>query len=131
MTSKFLSTGELARRLADAQASSPAATQGRVLVNSNLRLALVRFAGAEGFSSLLRRALATSGAAASLLKHASVQSDGSIELTEQIAALDDLLWQKAAVTVTAELLQLLITFIGEPLTWRLVREACPEVFPDE
>ena len=38
---------------------------------------------------------------------------------------------EAAVAITAHLLGLLVTFIGEPLTLRLVREAWPDASLDE
>jgi hypothetical protein len=34
------------------------------------------------------------------------------------------LWHESVIVVTTKLLELLIAFIGEPLTRRIVREAC-------
>lgn len=100
-----------------------------MLVNENLRLSLTRFAGTEGFASLVRRSLRLASATIPTLQGAELRADGQVEA--QLFAHDDVLWREAATAVTAQLLVLLVTFIGEPLTRRLVREACPETAPDE
>jgi len=123
---------DLARSLLSASqvASSPDA-QGAGLVNENLRLSLTRFAGADGFASLLQRALALASAQLPTLQGAKVGAEGRIDGLERICTQDDIVRQEAALAITAQLLELLVTFIGEPLTRRLVREACPETPPEE
>jgi hypothetical protein len=100
-----------------------------VLVLEKLRVSLTRFAGADGFTALLRRALALARAEFPSLHSITEKSDGSLEGLEEVAAdkgnsgADG---SNAAVAITAHLLGLMVTFIGEPLTVRLVCEAWPE-----
>jgi hypothetical protein len=108
-----------------------------VRVCEKLRVSLTRFAGPDGFASLLRRALTLARAEVPALQAIQVNPDGSLEGLEQLAARE---WQPgsdwhggadAAVAITAHLLVLLVTFIGRPLTLRLVREAWPDMSLDE
>jgi len=118
---------EMARSLIAASQSVPDPdARAAVLVNENLRLSLVRFAGADGFVALLRRALALASEQMPMLQHAKVGADGRTEDLDRLFNHDDAVRQEAAAAITAQLLELLVTFIGEPLTRRLVREACPE-----
>jgi hypothetical protein len=123
---------DLARALvaADAPAFS-ANTPGSGLVNESLCRSLVRLAGADGFVALLRRALALASTQLSALRGAKVSADGRMNDLDQSVMQDHRMRQEAAVAITVQLLELLITFIGEPLTRRLVRDACPELPPDE
>ena len=93
-------------------------------VSETLRISLTRFAGADGFTSLLRRALALASAEAPALQGVKVAADGRMVGFEEMVANSDA--NEAAVAITAHVLWLLVTFIGEPLTLRLVREAFPE-----
>lgn len=108
-----------------------------VRVCEKLRLSLTRFAGADGFASLLRRSLTLARAEVPELRGVQINPDGSLEGLEQLAARE---WKpgsswdggaEAAVAITAHLLGLLVTLIGRPLTLRLVREAWPDVSLDE
>ncbi len=90
-----------------------------------LRISLTRFAGAEGFSSLLRRAIALARTEVPALHGITVKADGSIEGLEELAEGAGSGGVEAAAALTAHLLGLLVTFIGEPITLRLVREAWP------
>ncbi len=65
------------------------------------------------------------------LSRVSVNPDCSMEGLEALAADDADGGVKAGTAITAHLLGLLVTFIGEPLTLRLVREAWPDVPLDE
>ena len=84
-----------------------------------LRIALTKVAGSEGFAALLRRALALAGAQVPTLQSVKIKPDGHLEGLDEVDA-------DAAVALTAHLLGLLVTFIGEPLTLRLLREAWPD-----
>lgn len=123
---------ELARRLV---ASSPIVSdprmQGATLVNESLRDALAQFAGTEGFLALLRRALALAGAELPALQGAKVSAQGRIEGIEQFLTHAGTAREEAAVAVTAHMLDLLVTLIGEPLTRRLVRQAYPKASLEE
>jgi hypothetical protein len=120
------STRDLARRLlaASRTASDPRAHEA-VVVNEKLRISLTQFAGADGFASLLRRALALASAEVPALRSAKVSADGRLEGFEQLAGHAGTVGGEEAVAITAHLLGLLVTFIGKPLTLRLVREAWP------
>ena len=105
------------------------------VVIEKLRIPLTRFAGAEGFASLLRRALMLARADVSSLQSVKVGSDGRLEGIEQLAAETGAgaagAGAEAVAAVAERLLELLVTFIGERLTLRLVREAWPDTFLDE
>ena len=107
-------------------ASDPHVLEAAVVIEK-LRISLTRFAGAEGFASLLRRALTLASADVSSLHRVKVGADGRLEGIEQLAAETG----EAVVAVAAHLLDLLATFIGEPLTLRLAREAWADTSLDE
>lgn len=114
---------DLARRLLAAEAAtsctSPLPSHAAVRVCDKLRISLTRFAGADGFASLLRRALVLARADLPALQSIQIGADGGLEGFEQLGA-------GTAAAITAHLLGLLVTFIGEPLTLTLVREAWPD-----
>ncbi len=112
--------------LADSQAAPGAHGDEAVLVNEKLRTSLIQFAGADGFAALLRRALALASAEAPALRSATVSADGRLKGLEQLASHEGSVARGAAVAITTQLLELLVTFIGEPLTLKLVRESWPD-----
>ena len=124
---------DLARRMLAAEAASQSATDAHVnegvRVCEKLQVSLTRFAGADGFTSLLRRALALARAEVPALQRIEVKPDCSI--LEQLAADSSKGATDAAVAIIAHLLGLLVTFIGAPLTVRLVGEAWPAALLDE
>ena len=116
---------DIARRLlAASQTVSDPHVPEAVLVSDRLRASLTRFAGADGFTSLLRRALALARAEVPSLQSVKVGADGHLEGFEQLAADTGM---DVAAAVTTQLLGLLVTFIGEALTLALVREAWPDI----
>ncbi len=126
------STRDLARRLlAECQAAPGAHVHEAVAVSEKLRVTLTKFAGSEGFASLLRRALALATAEAPALHGVKIGADGQLEGFEKIVADTGAAGGEAAVAVTAHLLGLLETFIGRSLTLRLVREAWPATLLNE
>ncbi len=135
MNTPSISMQNLARRLLDAEAATQSATDARVpeavRVLETLRISLTRFAGADGFSSLLRRALALTRAEVPALQTVKVTTDGRLEGLAEVVADASNGGADAAVAITAHLLGLLMTFIGEPLTLRLVSEAWPDALLDE
>jgi hypothetical protein len=94
-----------------------------------LREPLTKLAGTAGFSSLLSRALALSKRQAPALNGLQVEADGS--LVGSNGVLQDVAVAKAerhgGEVLVAELLHLLVTLIGAPLTLSMVREAWPDV----
>jgi hypothetical protein len=123
---------ELAQKLLEGSQlqHGPRAT-GAVLLNERLQLSLVRFAGVDGFASLLRRAVAMTSAKIPALRNVEVGADGRIEGLDPGFAQDHVLWQAAAIAVTVQLLDLLVVFIGESFTRRMVHEACDEPSSNE
>ncbi|MGI8977986.1 MAG: hypothetical protein ACR2FY_02050 [Pirellulaceae bacterium] len=120
MATPSASTRDLARRLLAVEAASRSATgapeHSAVRVCEKLRISLTRFAGSDGFTSLLRRALALARVEVPAARSITVKADCSMEGLEGDGAAE------AVAAITAHLLGLLVTFIGEPLTLRLVRE---------
>jgi hypothetical protein len=117
--------------LAASKTASDPHVHEAVLVNEKLRVSLTQFAGSDGFAALLRRALALASAEVPALRSAKVRPDGRVEGLEQLASHWGSRGGEVAVAVTAHLLELLLTFIGESLTLKLVREAWPETSSDE
>jgi hypothetical protein len=126
---------DLARRLLALEAASNNAPGARVhealRVCEKLRISLTRFAGADGSASLLRRALALSREEVPSLQTVTLKPDGSLEGLEALAADPTNGGPEAAVAITTHVLGLLETFVGEPLTLRLVQLTWPEASRDE
>jgi hypothetical protein len=116
---------------AASQAGANSRMHEAVRVCEKLRVCLIRFAGADGFTALLRRALALARAEVPALHGITEQADGSMEGLEELAADAPDAGIDAAVAITAHLLGLLVILIGEPLTVRLVGEAWPNTSWDK
>jgi hypothetical protein len=121
---------EFARRLVALEATrgdpSVASESDAVRVCEKLRLPLSKLAGVAGFRSLLSRAVALARAELPSLVTMHVGTDGSLAGLDGPGLDQDTgAGGQAGVVVVAQLLGLLVTFIGEPLTLRLVREAWP------
>ena len=128
------STRDLARRLLAVEAASKSAADARVheavRACEKLRVSLTRFAGPDGFASLLRRSLALARAEVPALQAVNFKSNGSLEGLEAVAADPNNGGPDAAVAIITHLLGLLITFIGAAMTVRLVGEAWPDALLD-
>ncbi len=88
--------------------------------------------GPTGFRALLTRALALSAAEVSWLRAVQIKADGSLAGWEAPPApqdADEL--REGGVVLLAQLLGLLVLFIGGVLTVRLVREVWPKVRLDD
>ena len=132
MDTPSLSVRALAKRLVAIEAAIQA-TEGTgphqaLRVCQKLRISLTRFAGSAGFESLLRRALALARLEVRSLHGTEIKPDCSIEGLEELVGNDA---TEAGAAITAHLLGLLVTFIGQPLTLRLVRETWPDAHLDE
>ena len=95
------------------------------VVCEKLRMSLAALAGVAGFRSLLSRALAVVDV--EWLKSVKVEPDGSLiglEVTSGLSA-DEI--ARGETILVAQLVSLLITFIGDTLTLRLLQDAWPEV----
>ena len=119
---------DLATRLLALEAASgaPDHAQEATRVCERLRVSMMRFAGAEGFVALLRRALVLARAEFPELQNVRIGAEGRMEVLDQGGAPAANLGAEAAAAIAAHLLGLLATFIGEPLTLRLMREAWPD-----
>jgi hypothetical protein len=118
-----------ARRLLSAEAAiqpaSDADVHDWVRVIEKLRISLTRFVGADGFIALLRRALALARADVPSLQSVKIAADGRLEGLEGFAGNGDNN-AEAGTAITAHLLGLLVTFVGESLTLRLMSDVWPD-----
>jgi hypothetical protein len=97
-------------------------------VFDKLRPHLATLMGTGGFCALFSRALALATAEVPGLCTVRVRADGSLEgLAELHSRLGADKFFEGRVILLAQLLGLLMAFIGENLTLRLVREVCPKV----
>jgi hypothetical protein len=92
---------------------------------------LSKLAGAAGYRSLLSRAVALAQAEAPVLRTLHVLPDGKLlGFHEATEGMDTAELARSEATLVAHLLGLLYTFIGEPLTLQLVKEAWPAITHD-
>jgi hypothetical protein len=96
-------------------------------VCERLRQPLINLAGVAGFRSLLSRALTLARAEAPSLSAVQVAADGSVKGLDELASQTDKERSRdgGAILIT-QLIGLLLTFIGEGLTLRLVQDVWPE-----
>ena len=121
---------ELARRLV-AEAAQENSSDPRLDVTNQvieeLRAHLIKLTGVVGFRSLLSRALTLAKAEAPSLDMVQVRADGSLEgfagIEHSLATGKE---AHAGIVLLAHLLELLVTFIGEPLTLRLIGDKWPD-----
>jgi len=89
---------------------------------------MVTLMGNGGFRALLSRSLAVANAEVHWLRALHIKADGSLEGLEALhAQLDPDDFLEGRVVLLAQVLGLLVAFIGEKLTLRLVREVWPKV----
>lgn len=132
MATPSTSVRELARRLLLVEAAITTATDEHEAerVCEKLRISLTRFAGANGFTALMRRSLALSRAEVPALETVKLKADGCMEgFRDLTVATGD--GNEAGAALTAHFLWLLVTFVGEPVALRLVRDAWPDLTIDQ
>lgn len=110
----------------EANKSSGAKAPAAFGVVEKLRRPLSELTGATGFRSLLSRALALAHGEVRWLRAVHVKGDGSLECPAEMAQLHQKEIAHAEVVLITHLLGLLVTFIGEGLTFRLLEEVWPE-----
>ncbi len=124
-------TRDLARRLIAHELSENKSSETKnpapFLVDQKLRALLVTLMGSVGFQALLSRALALTNAEGPWLRAVTLKADGSFERLDELG--EDQIFEGGVVLLT-HLLGLLVAFIGEDLTLRLVGEIWPELSPD-
>jgi hypothetical protein len=122
---------DLARQLLAFEAKRDNSSETRVdvavQVIEELRLRLIKFAGVDGFRSLLSRALTLAKAEVPSLNMVHIGADGSVEGFDGIEGSKEAgAATQAGTVLLAHLLELLVTFIGAPLTLRLVHDKWPD-----
>jgi hypothetical protein len=127
-----LNVPDLARQLIakERQAAGPAGAgeASGFRVCEKLRQPLAVFAGVTGYRSLLLRALTLAKAEAPGLDAVQVEADGSLRsTTKPDKPQAPSVASRAELALTGQLLGLLVTFIGEALTLRLVHDVWPEI----
>jgi hypothetical protein len=101
-------------------------------VCEKLHLHMATFMGSTGFRALLKRSLVLATAEVPWLRTVRIKDDWSFEGLEELQtqiSQDELF--EGGVTLLAQVLGLLVIFIGEVLTVRLVREVWPKVSVDD
>jgi hypothetical protein len=97
-------------------------------VTDKLRPHLATLMGNGGFRALLSRALALAGAEVPWLRALHVKADGALEgLQAPHRQLDPAEFLEGKVVLLAQLLGLLVAFIGTSLTLRLMGEIWPQL----
>ena len=122
---------QLARRLLSYEAAvsknSKATESAAARVCEKLREPLCSLAGVAGFRSLLSRALALARAEAPSLTAVLVGTDGSLKGLDELEPQKDKdLSNAGGAILVAQLLGLLLTFIGEGVTLHLVQDVWPD-----
>lgn len=121
---------ELARRLLALEATNRAESNEHEAerVCEKLRVALTRFAGADGFFALMRRSLALARVEVPALEGVKLRPDGCFVGFDAALGCNG---TEAGAALTSHFLWLLVTFVGEPIALRLVSEAWPDVLTDD
>ncbi len=114
----------------EADAGRPRSETAAFRVSEKLRLALTTVLGAIGFRELLARAVVLAKADAPELSPVQVKADGSLQGLSKGGRRSGQ-GANGEVTLIAQLLGQLDTFIGEALMWRLVQGAWPKATLDE
>jgi hypothetical protein len=126
-----------AKRLIEYETQGNKSTPGKALaafeICEKLRPPLAALMGNGGFRAILGRALALAIEEVPGLHTLSVKPDGVLEGVQELhAQLDANKFFEGGVVLLAQLLGLLVAFIGESLTLRLVREVWPRLsLPDD
>ena len=112
--------------------ASGSRTPAACRVGEKLRPQLAALMGNVGFSALQSRALALANGQFPWLRAVHVKADGGFQGLDAVdAQIDPGEFFEGCVVLFAHLLGLLVTFIGEELTLRLMREVWPELPRDD
>lgn len=121
-----------AERLIAHEAGENKASESKAAVTfqvvEKLRSPLATLMGKAGFRVLVSRALGLAGKEVPWLRTVHVKADGALEGWEELQPqLDPEEWRAGGLALIAQLLGLLVAFIGENLTLRLLREVWPKL----
>ena len=101
-------------------------------VCAKLRRPLITLAGVAGFRSLLSRAVTLARAEAPSLSAVQIGADGSLKGLDELGPqIDKDMSKEGGAILIAQLLGLLLTFIGEGITIRVVQGVWPESALDD
>jgi hypothetical protein len=135
MSTNPLAIQNLSRQLLDFEMtrSKPSVdASAMVRVCEKMRGKFSKFMGVIGFSSLLSRALVLAKADVPLLSGVQVRADGTFEgLNEIEQNSDSAAVENAGIVLLTQFLGMLVLFIGETLTLRLVRDVWPDASMDK
>jgi hypothetical protein len=110
--------------------SSEAKTPAAFHATAKLGPHLATLMGNGGFRALLSRALALANGEVPWLREVHMKADGALDGLEVLhAQLDPAEFLEGKVVLLAQLLGLLVAFIGPSLTSRLVGEIWPQISP--
>jgi hypothetical protein len=112
-------------------APSDARVGDAIRVCEKLRSPLVKLAGVVGVRTLMARTMALAKSEVPWLDSVQIRADGSLEGFDAAISPITLPPDEAGLEILFQLLGLLVTFIGEPLTLRLVRDVWPNVRSDK
>ncbi len=124
----------IAERLIDYETpkKDAAAHAATVHVTDKLRPHLATLMGHGGFRALLVRALKLAGVEVPWLRAVEVNADGTLEgLAAPYARLTPVEFREGRIILLAQLLGLLVAFIGPALTGRLLSEIWPQLVADK
>jgi len=96
-------------------------------VCEKLRRSLSTLAGVAGFRSVMSRALTLAAAEVPWLKEVQIHSNGSLTVPTEISDESRQAVVKGGAALVAQLVGLLIIFIGETLTLRLAKNVWPKL----
>lgn len=115
---------DLARRLLALETSSagPYGVEAAVRVADALRPALAKLTGVGGYTSLVSRALVVAKTDSAELKHWRFHADGTLIKNDGAETKTE---DAAGVTFLAHLLAILVRFVGQPVTERLIQKTWP------
>jgi hypothetical protein len=129
MLSSSLVTRDLARRLLECEsvaASNSEQTEPRTFrVYEKLRHQLSSFVGTDGFQALASRALRIAKSGSPRLNSVQVTTDGRLQGLDRLEARTDADQEGEEVILIAQLLDLLLAFLGPALTLQLLRDMSP------
>lgn len=121
---------DMAWKLLIAESGEGTDQDATLRVLNKLRLHLVKLVGATGFEALFNRSLTLAKNEVPWLKAVELKSNGAFEGLDDGSSLNQNSSEAArvgCVTLVAWILALLVTFIGEGLTLRLLSNVWPDI----
>jgi len=117
----------MAHEAAAARSADPGVSAA-FAVPDRMRTQIATLAGNGGHRALLMRTLALAGSEVSWLRNSRVGADGHLEGPNlSVVPVDPDEVTKGGIELVAQLIGLLVAFIGERLTLQLVREVWPKL----